>query len=192
MDSIRLKVAQSKQLQEIAEKIAKTQTSATTATAELEFSTHPVTQEIAGGATAKNISGTLGGYGNLFSFIGFPSGSDPVGIIKQLWKTVKFEGLKKIDYKGKKLVFQYDISIPSAKDFEDNSPIPWASGRSWLSGISKGISGLGLYLNKDGGGRSKGGIQVKTKIRGSKMAPVPYFTTIYNNFIKNFKGARKL
>ena len=34
-----------------------------------EFVNHPVTKEIEGGVTASNQSGTLGGYGNLFSFI---------------------------------------------------------------------------------------------------------------------------
>jgi hypothetical protein len=36
-----------------------------------EFLSHPVTQEIMGGPTASNISGTLGGVTNLFAFIGF-------------------------------------------------------------------------------------------------------------------------
>ena len=36
-----------------------------------EFQAHPVTQEIDGGVSARNSSGTLGGYGNLFTFIGF-------------------------------------------------------------------------------------------------------------------------
>ena len=36
-----------------------------------EFLRHPVTKEIEAGPTAQNISGTLDGYGNLFSYIGF-------------------------------------------------------------------------------------------------------------------------
>ena len=36
-----------------------------------DFESHPVTQELDGGENASNISGTLGGYGNLFSFLGF-------------------------------------------------------------------------------------------------------------------------
>ena len=34
-----------------------------------EFERHPVTVEISGGTSATNISGTLGGHGNLFSYI---------------------------------------------------------------------------------------------------------------------------
>ena len=36
-----------------------------------EFSRHPITMELRGGANSSNISGTLGGYGNLYSFLGF-------------------------------------------------------------------------------------------------------------------------
>ena len=35
------------------------------------FEKHPVTVEIQGGPTATNVSGTLGGIGNLFTYIGF-------------------------------------------------------------------------------------------------------------------------
>ena len=36
-----------------------------------EFEEHTVTKEIEEGAGASNISSTLGGYGNLFTYIGF-------------------------------------------------------------------------------------------------------------------------
>ena len=40
-----------------------------------QFESHPVTKEISGGSSSSNVSGTLGGYGNLFSFIGFHNNS---------------------------------------------------------------------------------------------------------------------
>lgn len=33
-----------------------------------DFESHPVTREIEGGTESSNLSGTLGGYGNLFTF----------------------------------------------------------------------------------------------------------------------------
>ena len=51
-----------------------------------EFENHPVTAEILGGESSSNLSGTLGGYGNLFSFIGFDSSDEPVGSIRNLFK----------------------------------------------------------------------------------------------------------
>ena len=50
-----------------------------------EFDRHPVTQEIAGGINSSNVSKTLpSSYGNLYTFIGFRYGSDPISPIKNL------------------------------------------------------------------------------------------------------------
>ena len=47
------------------------------------FDDHPVTRELQAGPAAENTSGTLGGYGNLFSFIGFPAGHSPTRPIRK-------------------------------------------------------------------------------------------------------------
>ena len=49
-----------------------------------EFLTHPVSVEILAGTEAQNSSGTLGGYGNLFSFIGFEKNDAPLEPIIEL------------------------------------------------------------------------------------------------------------
>ena len=49
-----------------------------------DFESHPVTQELEGEENASNISGTLGGYGNLFSFLGFNQGANPTTPVKLL------------------------------------------------------------------------------------------------------------
>jgi len=49
-----------------------------------EFLAHPVTREIEGGINASNVSGTLGGITNLYSFIGFNAGSNPIDPIEDL------------------------------------------------------------------------------------------------------------
>ena len=49
-----------------------------------EFNEHPITREIRDGPDANNVSNTLGGYGNLFSYIGFDAnGGDPTKIVEQ-------------------------------------------------------------------------------------------------------------
>ena len=54
-----------------------------------EFLNHPISLELKGGISANNISGTLGGVTNLFSFIGFDSGDDPIDpIVEILQKTI--------------------------------------------------------------------------------------------------------
>ena len=48
------------------------------------FESHPVTREIMSGPDSANLSGTLAGYGNLFSFIGFSQSSNPVSPVRRM------------------------------------------------------------------------------------------------------------
>lgn len=85
-----------------------------------EFLNHPVTKEIKGGPTADNISGTLGGNGNLFSYIGFEEGSDPIDpILNEFQKiNLRFAGIS-----GE--TANWTILFPTKDDIWDVSPVPW-------------------------------------------------------------------
>lgn len=142
------------------------------------FEQDPVTVEIDGGENASNISGTLSGRGNLFSFIGFQKGSNPTDEIKRLLR-------KKINIQVKSLPFgRFRISIdaPSKEDVYAVSPIPWNPGRSWVDGIEKGISGVGSYIYKDSpSSRSGKGIQTDIS-RGGRFANRSYMSTLLKEF----------
>ena len=140
-----------------------------------EFENHPVTQEIDSGPSGYNQSGTLGGYGNLFSFIGFEEGMDPVSPIRFLLK--KALQIKKIDKNQQSIIMEFLVELPSKEDIFQASPMPWASGRSWAEGIEKGISGLGMYLNTMSfQSRSGGeGIQTSKKVRSGGFRNYPVF-----------------
>lgn len=190
MDQIRRKIAYSKPVLDATEKIAKTRTLNATAIAEDSFSSHPVTKEVDGGPFAANSSGLLGGIENLYSFFGLTS--NPISALKALWKTVRFKGLKKVTLVGKKAFYTYKVSIPDPLDFEGEAELPWAPERNWLTAVSRGgVSGLGYYLRQLGAGRSRGGVQLKKKVRNLRMKTMPYFVQIYNNFAKTFRGAPK-
>ena len=76
-----------------------------------EFESHPVTKEIDNGPEASNISNTLGGQGNLFSYIGFQDGSNPTEIIKEILNnSVKVEDKPTITSVGKDLKIVFPIS----------------------------------------------------------------------------------
>ena len=66
-----------------------------------DFNSHPVTKEIEAGPNSSNISGTLGGTGNLFTYIGFSSGSKP---IEPLRKTLE-EYSVRFNYQNNVLCF---------------------------------------------------------------------------------------
>lgn len=142
------------------------------------FQQDPVTVEIDAGVDASNISGTLNGKGNLFSFIGFDKGSNPTDEIKKLLKD-------KINIKVKTLSFgRFNISIdaPSKEEIYAVSPIPWNPGRSWVDGIEKGISGIGSYVYKDSeASRSGKGIQTNTSL-GGRFSNRTYMSTLLKEF----------
>ena len=150
----------------------------------VEFLNHPVTLEIKGGTSSGNISGTLGGATNLFSFIGFESGSDPTDAIEKILASTNFRFTRTTSKS-----VEFEIDIPEAAEIFAATPMPWAPGRSWAKGIETGISGLGYYLkvSKDIS-RSGLGIQSPRKVRksGSKFKNVQYISALIKKYQKEF------
>jgi len=157
-----------------------------------DFYNHSITREIKSGPTASNSSGTLGGYGNLFSFIGFERGANPIQVIESILRE-RINVQVRAAGSGK---FRITISNqPDAKDIFQSTPLPWAEGGgSWVEGMEKGISNLGSYLYKRNGlrGYSKGsfnrtgtGIQLAKELRASSFRTQPYITKLINDFLKN-------
>lgn len=149
------------------------------------FESHPVTMEIDGGVDSSNVSGTLGGYGNLFSFIGFESGQLPTQGLRDLLNErfqVVSRGLLK---RGTKLAdYRFEILVPSVLAMELETPMPWLDGESWASGIEDGISGVGQFLSIAATvSRSGGGIQVKADM-GRSFSTQPYLSKILDAFLK--------
>ena len=160
-----------------------------------EFNAHPITKEIEDGPNSSNSSGTLGGYGNLFSFIGFRSGTQPIAPLRQLISTViKTNGIaKNIKLKEKDVEMQYNVSIPSRKKIQAVTPMTWEGG-SWVDGVEMGMSNFSFYMYKKfSEGRSGWGLQADHELRMAIFQPKAYVTEILNNFNTNLrKNARKL
>ena len=150
-----------------------------------EFLSTPVTQEIMGGPSAPNISGTLGGATNLFAFIGFNAGEQPVGPILNLLEEVNITYNK--EYKEKGIGVSFHVFLPTAEDIFAITPLPWATGRSWAEGIERGISGLGYLLRKSGG-RSGVAVQSRvSKVRGGRFQNTPYISSFIKRYKKRFE-----
>jgi hypothetical protein len=151
-----------------------------------DFESHPVTQELDGGENASNISGTLGGYGNLFSFLGFSQGVNPTSPVKSLIKSIRIDRNVQTTIQG----FKIKVNIPSKEEFGAITPMPWEGGRSWLLDMERGVSGLGAYLyGRFNSSRSGSGIQSKYRYSNRVFRPVKYFSQMYNRFIKRL-GAK--
>lgn len=155
-----------------------------------EFINHPITQEIKGGIDATNTSGTLGGITNLYSFIGFDEGTDPIRPIEDLLNKSNY----RIVFNNKATDSTVIFDIPTAAQIFEITPMPWAIGRSWARGIETGISGLGYYLKKIKNSRSGLGIQSSTEqIRtGASFKNTKYISDLINRFSKDLKNLNKI
>lgn len=173
----------------------------------LEFDSHDVTQELTEPEKG-NISNTLGGYGDLFGFIGFEAGYDPVSPVKlALESKIKFKSTNlSILYPrnargqfatGKRTkILKVTYQVPDLNDFSKSAKFQgWNGNRNWIKGIERGISGVSYYADYPRG-RSERGLQLRGPIknsssemeRPSSFKTRPYITEIVENFKKNFKN----
>jgi hypothetical protein len=154
-----------------------------------DFDRHPVTLELKGGAKASNISRSLpGGYGNLFSFIGFGEGESPTEIVRDALETVKITGSGRRGSSGDRAFYSFRVKYPTLEQLKTVTSMPWETGLSWLARIEKGISGFGYYMNTTWfPGRSGEGFQADNKIRAGGYSPVSYYSGIINRFKKGMK-----
>ena len=156
-----------------------------------KFEKHPITVELSAGPRAFNTSGTLGGYGNLFSFIGFSAGDRPTDVISKIFnEKIRFK-VKRMDEKGR---YRVTFFIPDVEEIYNLTPIPWLTGKSWVKGVETGLSNLGQYVYSASGfgsSRSGTGIQAKNKASGVSFRNTPYVTKLINDFKKRLLALDK-
>ena len=152
-----------------------------------EFDNHPVTREINDGISASNISGTLDGITNLYSFIGFNEGDNPTKVIRDLLEKSTYKIITNTN--GISSIASFEI--PTSQEIFAITPMPWATGRSWARGIETGISGIGYYLKVEKNSRSGLGIQNKKQVRSNiRFKNIAYISALINKFntqLKNLK-----
>jgi hypothetical protein len=143
-----------------------------------DFESHPVTLELSRGVGASNSSGTLGGKGNLYRFIGFERGYDPIAPISRELSNINITMIR-IKKDG---TASTNVIYPSADEIFNITPLPWASQRSWAEGIEKGISNLSQFLNiKSNASRAGEGIQADINT-GASFQTTPYISHLIRKF----------
>lgn len=169
----------------------------------------PVSQEISNPSVG-NISATLQGVGDLFGFIGFHAGSNPIGklieVIKEqtrLKKPINYGRIypmATIPGKGNRFIpgrrptfITFKFQVPTLEDFQkasDSVTSPSETGiRNWVRGIERGMSGFGAFLPlKDlEKSRSKRGIQKRLIFRDGAYKPRQYMSKYIKTFISRVK-----
>jgi hypothetical protein len=159
-----------------------------------DFDQHAVTQEVQSGPSSSNNSNTLGGYGNLFTFIGFDSSADPISPLRSLLaRSIEIQSLRK---KTNELSFVLKFSVPTKEQIAAVTPSPWST-ESWVNAVERGMSGLGKYLysndsNRFKTSRSRGGIEAQFDVRSAQNSrPIDYMTGILKRMLKNIENNLK-
>ena len=148
------------------------------------FDSHPVTREIERGEEAANTSGTLGGYGNLYTFIGFYKNENPVEEVRDAIKKYTTMSRGKFTSTKNKAEASFTIKVPTVDELASVSPMPWEGG-SWLRSIERGISGFGYYMYKKyRGSRSGSGFQLDNQVREGGYKPTKYYSSLVRMFAK--------
>ena len=158
-----------------------------------EFQKHPVTRELKAGSGASNITGSLP-EGNLFGFIGFDDGIDPVSEIEgQLNKISILIKQRRMGSHG--FIWTYLVTSPSLKELYSMTPMPWARGSSWLRELEgRGIPNLGQYMFKrsSSSSRSGAGIQNTKRSRRGRLK-IPYIKQLliqFENDLNSIEASR--
>lgn len=155
------------------------------------FESHPITKELSAGIHASNTSGTLGGYGNLRTFMGFSS--NPIPTLREILRSA-FSVKKSTVSRKNNGLRTFTFSFPSKTYIEGKTSqlnLEFEPSRNWVLALERGISGFSNYMYKKfAGGKSGKGVQIKGTIdRGiSSFKPTPYrteFEKAFRNKINN-------
>lgn len=152
-----------------------------------DFNDHPITREIEQGVGAENISGTLsGGYGDLFSFLGFEDGDKPIDPLRILLEMQTELRATVTRQNGNVLYFR--VSFPSREQIDSVTQMPWET-NSWVESVERtGLTNFSYYMSKKGYGRSSGGIQLHHEIQpGLTFSTTPYLQEILDEFRENIE-----
>jgi hypothetical protein len=174
------------------------------------YEEHLITKEIKGEGDSPNISGTIPQDSrsegqkrrndetrtrkNLWNFIGFDAGSNPLEEIENRLdpKHANKEGptLEYVQGSARdKIEWRFKVQAPNLDKIKANTPFPdnYLSG-SWLDKIEHGFPGLSHFLNAiRRNSRSGGGIQVESSLRDEEFKPQKYLTKLFGDFINSFK-----
>lgn len=162
-----------------------------------EIEDDQVSQELAAGNSAPNLSLTLGGNGNLFSFLGFSEGDAPIENLINYLRSAIRKTESKIASVGTDITIRSSVIIPSAEELESlNGPGEPAHitddypNSGWIRAVRRGQGGYTRYLydviREFRTSRSGTAIQIKGLVRQGSMLPkTSFFTKQVANFRKN-------
>lgn len=167
-----------------------------------DIAAHPVSMELQSEGATGNISGTLpAGKGNLFGFLSFPQGFDPIAkLINDVDRYTSISRIRKMPNRYKNLTYRAEVRHLTQESLYYLTPLRWSgeisSGMSWIQAVEKGLDNFPSYIYWKFAGQSGQGLQAKKKgssepqiLRSGQHAPIEYITQILNAFDRNISKA---
>lgn len=153
------------------------------------YETHPVTLELRAGADSERPSAFINyggnrGNGNLFTFLGFYEGSDPLDQLdNMIYRKIIVPSAS-----PRGLVYNFSIRIPSVEEAQQRTQnLPWTDA-SWVqlieNGLPNNIMHYVVFPEGATSSRSNKGLQIESMNLQSDFAPVPYISELVDNFNK--------
>lgn len=154
-----------------------------------EYNKHPVTLELRNKDGGSNTISYVGKRGtpNLFSFLGFDSGSDPLNILDQivyLPRKARFAGLNG-------LVYSFSVPVPTEEEIHNavensfDGNIEWTS-TAWTKlvddGLPSNIANYVIFPEGIASSRSGNALQVAKINLSNNYSPPPYISKIVQVF----------
>lgn len=157
-----------------------------------EFDASEITLELKAGESspesASNLSNTLGGKGNLFSFIGFPAGSTPSTDLRDSLDRNVTKNTPKLTPRFDAIEVEFSVKVNNTAIAKE-TPLPFEKGQSWAFGIERGISGFSRFLaGFFKASRSGGGVQARHEVRAAEFQEKPYITPLLSAMIQRMRG----
>ena len=160
------------------------------------FEENKVTKELEGGVRFNGDSiisyHSDKGQPNLYSFIGFSEGTDPLAVLRELLSAP----IEVVIATRRGSSYYIRVLAPKEKDIEDATPMPseyMAGEFSWARGVEDGdLIGIGNYLAIEASAsRSGKGIQIRFGNLDNSIEAVPYITSILEAFKKRLQQISK-
>lgn len=155
-----------------------------------QFDIHDVTNELLMGPKGVNLTNALDGYGNLYSFLGFPIGEKPTNELRRfLESSLSF---RQTIYNNR--IYFFRVTLPSLLDIYNETPLPWDSEGSWVEAVERGLDNFPQYLFKQWEhSRSTMGIQLPEGIEINEdlqQKPIKYMSELLQNFRQKINISR--
>lgn len=162
-----------------------------------DFDTHPVTLEIQAGPRAGG-SESLNTEGNLFSFLGFPAGTDPTVELREVLEdnTRIVKTSRAAVHRGQTVQYRFPVFAAAIEgELAAASPTRFNSAKSWALAVEgRGFSNLDYYVshymydeNRTFPTSFSGpAVQLKPQIREGGFTPREYLTEIIKKFSQKF------